>query len=79
VCASAVESVFRWAMPSSINRLLRCPCGCWLVVMGSDTVEDVDESDSAVAWLLVLTGCGRSTAVEDMRCRGMAVRGEDCG
>jgi hypothetical protein len=72
-CDSATELVVRWAIPSSMKRLLRCPSGSWPVVVGSDTVEDVEESDSAAAGavvLLRLRGCVCVKGAEDMRCRG---------
>lgn len=83
-CASALEPVVRCAMPSSMKRLLRGPSGSWPVVVGCDTVEEVEESDSAAACVggvsLRLTGsvCCVKAAV-DMRCRVISLRGESCG
>jgi hypothetical protein len=60
-------------MPCSMKRLLRCPPGSWPVPVGSDTVEDVEESDSAVDGAVVsprLARCVCVKAAEDMRCRG---------
>jgi hypothetical protein len=57
-----------------MKRLLRCPSGSGPAVVGSDTVEDVEESDSAVAGAVVsprLTRCLCVKAAEDMRCRAI--------
>ena len=82
--SAATALAGRWAMPSSMKRLLRCPSGSWPGVVGSDTVDDVEESNSAVAWMLGsprLTGCVCVKVAEDMRCRGISLRerGESCG
>ena len=40
VCTSVVELIGCCAIPSSVNRLLRCPSGSWPVVLGKDRVDE---------------------------------------
>lgn len=68
--SAATDVAGREAMPSSMKRLLRCPSGSWPVVVDTDTVEDVEELDSAVLGSPWLAGCVCVAAAEDM-CRGI--------
>lgn len=74
VCASALEFAGRWAIPSSMKRLVRCPFGSWPAVLDvwKDTVDDVVDPGGMVA-----CRCPRFLVkvAEDMRCRGRTARG----
>ena len=84
VCVVFVlELAGRRAIPSSMNRLLRCPSGSWPVVGEGDTAEATTGSFMLVVGMGGLPVGGRSRSrglvyvevAEDMRCR-VQLRGQ---